>query len=263
MNHSYIELDKVLKYIHAHVDDPLPLSLLADYAAYSPYHFSRIFKQKTGLSPLHYVASVKMQKAKDLLLHTNLTIRDIGLEIGQQSLGTFTTRFTERVGMSPAQFRKSHGHATMYLETLKNSMDWTPQQLIQSNHAHVACTIQSTAPFHGVIFVGLFTKPIPAGLPKYGTLLHQPGDCMFSDVQPGTYYVMATAVHWEMDATEILVPSQTLRAIDRKPIVVKIGSITSQITLTLRKPCLDDPPILISLPLLMKTFLMKQANHTQ
>lgn len=96
MNHTYSEIDDVIIYIHAHLNEPLLLSDLAQLAAYSPYHFSRMFKLKTGLSPLYYVSSLKLQRANELLLHTDLIIRDIGMEIGQQSLGTFTTRFTEK-----------------------------------------------------------------------------------------------------------------------------------------------------------------------
>lgn len=103
----YSEIDEVITYIHLHLHEPLPLPRLAKYAGYSLYHFTRIFKGKTSVSPLYYVSSLRLQKAKDLLLNTNLSVRDIGLEIGQQSLGTFTTRFTEKVGVPPSRFRNS------------------------------------------------------------------------------------------------------------------------------------------------------------
>jgi len=92
----------VIAHIHQHIDEPLPLSRLAGHVACSPYHFTRLFKKQIGLSPLYYVSSLRLQKAKDLLLHTSMRVRDIGLEIGQQSLGTFTTRLTERVGVTPS-----------------------------------------------------------------------------------------------------------------------------------------------------------------
>lgn len=92
-------MDEIIKYIQHHLDEPLTLERIAKYAAYSPFHFTRIFKEQMGITPQYYVSSLRLQKAKDLLLNTNLTVRDIGLEIGQQSLGTFTTRFTERVGI--------------------------------------------------------------------------------------------------------------------------------------------------------------------
>ncbi|WP_425457005.1 helix-turn-helix transcriptional regulator [Cohnella terricola] len=86
--------------------------------AYSPYHFSRLFREQVGLSPLYYVSALRLQKAKDLLIHTDFSIRDIGLEIGQMSLGTFTTRFSECVGVTPSEFRRSLPR----IDTLKDSL---------------------------------------------------------------------------------------------------------------------------------------------
>lgn len=101
MNVRYAEIDEAIAYIHQNLDEPLPLSRLARHVAFSSYHFARIFKERIGLPPLYYVSSLRLERAKDLLLNSNLSVRQIGLEIGQQSLGTFTTRFTERVGMTP------------------------------------------------------------------------------------------------------------------------------------------------------------------
>jgi transcriptional regulator GlxA family with amidase domain len=55
----YSEIDEVIAYIHQCMYEPLLLSRLAGYAGYSPYHFTRIFKERTGLSPLYYVSSLR------------------------------------------------------------------------------------------------------------------------------------------------------------------------------------------------------------
>lgn len=114
-------------------------------------------------------------------------------------------------------------------------------------------------PFNGVILIGLFQKSIPEGLPLYGTVLSSLGDYMFTDVRPGRYYLMATAVSWETEATDILLPHTTLRARSIKPVIVQDRIPVPQQDLTLHRPKLDDPPILISLPLLMSNF-MKSMN---
>ncbi|GIQ64617.1 hypothetical protein PACILC2_31850 [Paenibacillus cisolokensis] len=85
----YAGIDQVIDYIHQHLDEELTLERLARYAAYSPYHFFRIFKERVGLSLQYYISSVRLQKSKDLLLNPRLSVRDIALEFGQQSLGTF------------------------------------------------------------------------------------------------------------------------------------------------------------------------------
>lgn len=119
------EIDEVIAYIHRHLDEPLPLSRLANHVAYSQYHFARIFKERIGLPPLYYVSTMRLQRAKDLLLRTNMSVRDIGLEIGQQSLGTFSTRFTERVGVSPSEFRETAQLAEDRLRSLQQLTEWT------------------------------------------------------------------------------------------------------------------------------------------
>ncbi|MCZ8511784.1 helix-turn-helix transcriptional regulator [Paenibacillus filicis] len=262
---QYTEIDEVIDYIYQHLDEPLPLSRLAGYAAYSPYHFTRIFKERIGLPPLYYVSSLRLQKAKDLLLHTNLSVRDIGLEIGQQSLGTFTTRFTERVGMTPSEFRNSMHFADRHFRSLRKLKAWRPSPPFSAPgsaaRAVIQGTVQAEVPFEGVILIGLFAKPIPEGFPLYGTVLSSLGHFCFTDVKPGTYFLMATSVAWESNAMDILLPHTTLRTRSKQPIVVRPHSAVpyQQVTLYLPRP--DDPPILISLPLLMNNFLNRVREN--
>ncbi|WP_202077525.1 helix-turn-helix domain-containing protein [Caldalkalibacillus salinus] len=260
MKGPYPEIQAVIAYIHEQIHEPLALQDLAKYAGYSPYHFSRIFKEQIGLSPLYYVSALRLQKAKDLLLQTNLSVRDIGLEIGQQSLGTFTTRFTDRVGVSPAHFRQSQLQTDQQLRSLQNLTRWHAQK--PHHDPTIEGTIHTETPFKGIVFVGLFAKPIPEGLPLYGTIVSSEGHFVLPHVQPGTYYLMATSVSWGMHAKDILLPHQTLRGRSRSPITVKpTGKVPHQ-NVTLHPPRLGDPPILISLPLLMSRFLSR-FNHGQ
>lgn len=261
MANLYSEIDEVIVYIHQHIYEPLSLSRLASHVAYSPYHFTRIFKERMGLSPLYYVSSLRLQKAKDLLLSTNLTIRDIGMEIGQQSLGTFTTRFTEKVGVTPSQFRNSTVQADNRLRSLQELTDWREPYFLSNQYASIAGTVQAFVPFQGVILIGLFAKPIPEGPPLYGTLLPSLGDFCFTGIQPGIYYLMATSVSWEMPSTDILLPYRTLRTRTREPIIVESNSTVPHQQVTLYPPRLDDPPILISLPLLMNRFLKRARQN--
>ncbi|MBW7455189.1 helix-turn-helix transcriptional regulator [Paenibacillus sepulcri] len=261
----YAEIDEVIAFIHQNIYDPLPLSLLAGHIAYSPYHFTRIFKERIGLPPLYYVSSLRLQKAKDLLLRTNLSIRDIGLEIGQQSLGTFTTRFTEKVGMTPSDFRNSTQQANSHFNSLEKLKDWQTAQLVSDRHDRVEGSIQAEIPFEGIILIGLFAKPIPEGFPLYGTVLPSLGGFCFTGVKPGTYYLMATTISWGTQGVDLLLPQATLRTRSKKPIFVGPNTIVPHQQVMLHVPRLDDPPILISLPLLMNVFLNRvhQNNDQQ
>lgn len=256
----YIEIDEAIAYIHRNIDDAIELSGLAKYVGYSPYHFARIFKERIGLPPLYYVSAYRLQRAKELLLNTNLSVRDIGLEIGQQSLGTFTSRFTERVGVTPSQFRNSMKMTGSQLHMLRNLTDWRDRD-VSHLHGRVEGTIQSVVPFEGVILIGLFAKPIPEGLPLHGTLLSSVGSFVFTGVKPGTYYLMATSVEWGASAIDVLLPRATLRTRSREPIVVKPNTPVPPRHAVLHPPHPDDPPILISLPLLMNRFIGRVAGH--
>ncbi|MFC5650975.1 helix-turn-helix domain-containing protein [Paenibacillus solisilvae] len=254
---KYSEIDEVITYIHQRIDEPLQLSGLAWQAGYSPYHFARIFKERIGLSPLYYVSSLRLQRAKELLLHTNMSIRDIGMEIGQQSLGTFTSRFTERVGVTPSGFRSSIMQAAQCLESLQKLNHWRIPHSTSNKYARITGTIQAEIPFKGVILIGLFAKPIPEGLPLYGTLVSSLGEFCFTDVSPGTYYLMATSVSWGSQAIDFLLPQSTLRTRSKEPIQVKPFTFVPHQQVMLYEPRPDDPPILISLPLLMDNFLKR------
>jgi AraC-like DNA-binding protein len=262
MTDRYTEIDEVIGYIHQHIYEPLSLSQLAGQAAYSPYHFARIFKERVGLPPLYYISSLRLQKAKELLLQTDLSVRDIGLEIGQQSLGTFTSRFTERIGITPSQFRNSAMQAENPFRSLQTLGDWRTSYPVVTKHARIEGTVQAEIPFEGVILIGLFAKPIPEGPPLYGTLLPSLGDFCFSNVKPGTYYLMATSIAWGTQPTDILLPYTSLRARSKEPIIVDCDTFLLHQNIMLHAPRLDDPPILISLPLLMNKFLNQVRQNS-
>jgi hypothetical protein len=83
----------------------LTLGELASSVFVSPYHFCRVFGKATGLTPGRYLAAVRMFEAKRLLVTTSLRVTDIVCSVGYSSTGTFTTRFTSVVGMTPTQYR--------------------------------------------------------------------------------------------------------------------------------------------------------------
>jgi AraC family transcriptional regulator len=260
MTHPFREVDEAIGYIHQHLHEPLTLSQLARHVSYSPYHFTRMFKKRMGLSPLYYVSSLRLQRAKDLLLHTSFSIRDIAMEIGQQSVGTFTTRFRERVGITPSQFRHSSRHADHLLDHLRQLNDWSIT-LPSTTHPRLEGNVHTTAPLNGFVLIGLFSKPIPEGLPLYGTLVPFPGSFCIPDVKPGSYYLMATSVSWEMQAMDFLLPHTTLRTRSKTPLIVQSDAPIPHQQVTLHPPRLDDPPILISLPLLMNRFLSRMGKE--
>jgi AraC-like DNA-binding protein len=87
--------------------EPLDLDRLAAAAAVSKYHFVRTFAATYGETPMRYVTRRRMERAQDLLRATNLTVTEICMLVGYTSLGTFSKRFRDLVGMSPSQYQRS------------------------------------------------------------------------------------------------------------------------------------------------------------
>lgn len=85
---------------------PLDVEALARDAHMSPGHFSRQFRDAYGESPYSYLMTRRIERAMALLRRGDLSVTETCFEVGCSSLGTFTTRFTELVGMSPGSYRQ-------------------------------------------------------------------------------------------------------------------------------------------------------------
>ncbi len=88
--------------------EPLDLSELARRAGFSRFHFARTFRRAYGETPAAYLSRRRIERAKDLLRSANLTVTEICHLVGFTSLGSFSARFTELVGMSPTAYRSRH-----------------------------------------------------------------------------------------------------------------------------------------------------------
>jgi AraC-like DNA-binding protein len=91
---------------------PLDVDALARDALMSPGHFSRKFRAAYGETPYAYLMTRRIERAMALLRRGDLSVTEVCFEVGCASLGTFSTRFTELVGMSPSEYRRQEGAAT-------------------------------------------------------------------------------------------------------------------------------------------------------
>src|SRR5262249_10603243 len=85
---------------------PLDVEALARDALMSPGHFSRQFKAAYGESPYSYLMTRRIERAMALLRRGGLSVTEVCFEVGCSSLGTFSTRFTELVGVPPSVYRE-------------------------------------------------------------------------------------------------------------------------------------------------------------
>jgi AraC family transcriptional regulator len=99
-------LKRVRDYIEAHLASPLSLDELASIACLSPYHFARCFRRSMGVGPYRYVVKRRIDRARHLVLHSNMPLTDIAEAVGFDSQSSFTTRFSQEVGISPGHLRR-------------------------------------------------------------------------------------------------------------------------------------------------------------
>ena len=85
---------------------PLDVEALARGAHMSAGHLSRQFRLAYGESPYSYLMTRRIERAMALLRRGDLSVTEVCFEVGCSSLGTFSTRFTELVGMSPSEYRR-------------------------------------------------------------------------------------------------------------------------------------------------------------
>ncbi len=97
---------KARKYIHAHLDEPLPLGNVAREAGLSESHFCRLFKEATGLTLTDYINRSRIEWAKKELLNPSQRISEIAFQVGYQSLSQFNRSFARITGISPTQWRR-------------------------------------------------------------------------------------------------------------------------------------------------------------
>src|SRR5215470_18469930 len=92
---------------------PLDVDALARDAAMSPGHFSRQFKAAYGESPYSYLMTRRIERAMALLRRGELSVTEVCFEVGCSSLGIFSTRFTQLVGMPPSTYRREAASGTV------------------------------------------------------------------------------------------------------------------------------------------------------
>jgi AraC-like DNA-binding protein len=93
------------EFIQQHQTEPLSLAAVAKAVNASPFYFCKMFKKVTGLNFTDFVARVRTEKAKNLLLNPNLRISEIAFEVGFQSLTHFNRVFKQVMGQSPTDYR--------------------------------------------------------------------------------------------------------------------------------------------------------------
>lgn len=238
-------VERVINVMRGQSHESLRMEQLADIANLSPFHFNRIFRQTVGLPPGKFLSTLRLDKAKRLLLTTNLSITAVCFEAGYSSLGTFTTQFTQVVGVSPRRLRMIG--ATFEAPRLDRlQQQYAHGAKLDQRPLQVYGTISAPESFSGSIFIGLYPIAAPLGQPVSCVFLNALGDFQLKAEKPGMYHLFAGAIPWSNDPLAYLLPCEQTAWFGKTTGFVTLRpdtpTICGLISLRRRRP--TDPPLL-------------------
>jgi AraC family transcriptional regulator len=227
-------VERSLTAMRDNLAEPLTIDDLARSAMFSKFHYSRLFRRTTGVSPARFLSALRLTEAKRLLLTTGGTVADISHQVGYNSVGTFSTRFTASVGAAPTTYRRLRGRVPGVLDD--GYADRTAPGTVRGQ-----VTVPGT---NGPVFVGVFPGRITEGRPVRCALLPGPGTYTLRAVPAGTWHVVAHAV----------IPPGSGQGDPHRfvghagPVTARPGVAASIADLRLRPAGVFDPPVLLALP---------------
>ncbi|MCI2419363.1 AraC family transcriptional regulator [Saccharopolyspora sp. K220] len=236
------------RFIAARAEERIKLADVADHVGYSPFHLARSFERQLGVPPGQFLAAHRFQRAKRLLLADDDRIIDICFAVGFTSVGTFTRRFTADVGVCPTDFRRlphSLADAPPKPVHIPGSV---PRGGVVTGKVHLSTAALAALRDTASVYVGLFPRRSPRGIPISGSLLDETGDFTLTGVPPGNYWLLSTAFASRAEAPAQLVPAWNV-----------VGGSPWPVRVSARQPChhrevhLDvaaewSTPVLVALP---------------
>ncbi len=106
MSAGEAEARLAVRFIHDNLSRPLPLPEIAAQVHVSPRHLSRLVQRFTGVSPAQYVTQARMDRARGLLSHSILPVKEVAAQVGYPDVHHFTRAFSAHVGCPPAEYRR-------------------------------------------------------------------------------------------------------------------------------------------------------------
>jgi AraC-like DNA-binding protein len=220
--------------------EQLTVDDMARSAMFSKFHFTRIFQRVTGVSPGRFLSALRLQRAKDLLLSTQLNVADISLIVGYNSVGTFSSRFTRSVGMPPTTYRRRAGYAAHIPVDRTRPGGRTGARLSGKVLPPAGTNADLT-------FLGLFRDRIPEGRPARCAVLTEPGSFQLDDIPAGTWYLLAQSFPAGFDdLLEARHPDPGILVATHGPLTFRADTVVDMDVILNPVDALD-PPVLLAL----------------
>jgi AraC family transcriptional regulator len=234
-------VERAIQFIGNKYGEPLSLADVADSAILSRFHFSRLFRDTTGVTPGRFLSAVRIYHAKRMLLTTGMSITDIAFAVGYNSLGSFSNHFTASVSVSPGRFRR----------IMRSGGFGPPARRREAASGTVTGQLRFPPGFvRGRFYVGAFDSPIVQRQPASATMVEaasvaEPARYVLLDVPQGSWYIHAVGVADTAD------PEPWTRRVlltgGAGEVTVQTGAdVRAEIGVRPRQP--TDLPILLALP---------------
>lgn len=240
-------VERAIRHMKEHLAEPLDLDEIARVAAISKFHLVRVFDELTGITPHYFLACLRVQRAKELLLRSESSITDVCLQVGYSSLGTFSTTFSSLVGISPQEFRTMPKRLTAkqfataiwrYLAARRRISEPQLEGVLEG----------PTRP-RGFTFVGTFTKGVPQGVPFSGTVMVTHGTFRIERPTIPEFHLMAVLVPLTASLTDMISDIPISLVASLRVQNNEIGKpLKPRLCLRPLRP--TDPPIVLALPAL-------------
>lgn len=106
--HNLVLANRIRQYIGTHFTEQLTLEDIGEALSMSPYHLAHIFKDMTGMSPIHYMIRCRIGEAQNLLISTDYSATQIAAIVGYTNVNHFNAIFAKLVGLPPIRYRRSY-----------------------------------------------------------------------------------------------------------------------------------------------------------
>lgn len=232
-------VERAITFITERYSEPLSLSDVASSAILSRFHFCRIFRDATGVTPGRFLSAVRIYQAKRMLATTAMNVTEVAFAVGYNSLGSFSNHFTDSVGISPGRFRQAArgGGFELVLAPWKLPSRGVPVTGTVTLPSGYAC---------GPVYVGAFDTPIIQRQPASSAIVDPAdGSYVLSAVPQGVWFLRAVAVA-DTTAPEPWT-RRTLLVGGAGPLAIAANASLS-VRIELRPRQRTDLPILLALP---------------
>lgn len=105
-HHTFALLRESQEWLAQNYGRSVSLQEAAAQVGFSPFHYHRMFQRAFGESPLEFLTRMRIERAKHILRTSVDPVSEICLDLGYESLGSFSSRFAREVGMPPTEFRR-------------------------------------------------------------------------------------------------------------------------------------------------------------